>query len=618
MNILFDIEGDSLTPTKIHCVSYAILDGTETPTIKSLTTYSEIKELFLNPNVKNFIGHNIILFDIPVVERILNIKIKASFIDTLALSWYLYPMQRKHGLETWGEYFGIPKPVITSWTDLPIETYVARCEEDVKINLKLYFKQSKYLLEIYNSKQKVQRILNYLNFKMDCAREQEEVRWLLDVELCQKTLEELLPIQEEKLTAIKSFLPDVITYKTVSRPEKFLKADGELTKRALKWLELLRSLELESNYKNPITVESKKTEGNPTSTSQIKKYLFSIGWKPTVFKYTQTLKGINKVPQISTDGEICEGIKNLYPEYPLLENLESLSILNHRINILKGFLRDKSEDNYVKARIRGLTNTLRFQHTELVNLPSVDKPFSENIRRCLTCKEDEYLCGSDMSSLEDKTKQHYIYFFDPEYVKELQTPGFDPHLDIAVRAKLLTEEECQEHRNKIVDHSVVRKKAKIVNFSAVYGVGAMKMHLSTGMPIEQCKNLLDAYWKRNKAVKLVAKNVEVKTINDQMWLFNPISEFWYSLRFEKDIFSTLNQGSGVYCFDNYVTQVRKRGVKICGQFHDEIAFTIPKSVEKSTVKKLLQDSIDAVNNRLKLNIELGISVDFGKNYAEIH
>jgi hypothetical protein len=35
-----------------------------------------------------------------------------------------------------------------------------------------------------------------------------------------------------------------------------------------------------------------------------------------------------------------------------------------------------------------------------------------------------------------------------------------------------------------------------------------------------------------------------------MWLYNPVSKFWYSAIY-KDIFSTLNQGTGVYCFDTW-------------------------------------------------------------------
>lgn len=616
MQVIFDIECDSLRPTKIHCLSYNIVD---TDTLVSITDYGKMRDFFTDNLFNTFIGHNIIRFDIPVLERLLNFKFDKNkkLIDTLALSWYLYPNRNRHGLESWGETLGIKKPVIEDWNNLKIEDYIHRCEQDVLINLKLWEQQKQYLIDLYSSEKTY--IIDYLMFKMYCAKEQERLKWKLDVDFVKKSLNTLIPIQQDKQNKLVSILPPIIKYKSVTPPKTLFKKDGTLSLKGVKWLKLLKLKNLPSNFNQPITVEDKIVPPNPTSSSQIKDFLFSLGWKPTTYKYTVTKKGQNKVPQIYIDGDICQGIKNLYEKVPELENLESLSILNHRINILKGFLRDKDEQGYLQAKISGFTNTLRFMHSELVNLPTVHKPYGKNIRGALTCEADEILCGSDMSSLEDKTKQHYMYFFDPKYVQELQQPGFDPHLDIALLSGMLTEEQVQKHKNKVEDFSEIRKRAKQVNFSAVYGVGAEKMNLTTGMPKEQCEKLLKVYWERNKAVKKVAKNLTVKTVNGQMWLYNPISKFWYSLRYEKDKFSTLNQGSGVFCFDNYVREIQNSGYDIIGQFHDEVIIRIKDTEkEKEKLKQALELAIDKINDRLNLNVKLGISLDFGKTYADIH
>ena len=153
-----------------------------------------------------------------------------------------------------------------------------------------------------------------------------------------------------------------------------------------------------------------------------------------------------------------------------------------------------------------------------------------------------------MSALEDTTKQHYMYFFDPEYVKQMRVPGFDPHLDIAVLAGMMTIEQSEDHKAKRADYSQIRNKAKTVNFAGVYGAGPPKIALTTGMPLKQAQKLHKTYWQRNKSVKQVAASAKVKTLNidgeEQMWLYNPVSGFWYTLRYEKDKFSTLNQGTG--------------------------------------------------------------------------
>ena len=184
--------------------------------------------------------------------------------------------------------------------------------------------------------------------------------------------------------------------------------------------------------------------------------------------------------------------------------------------------------------------------------------------------------------------------------------------------KNLSEKEQKKLFHEIEDK---RNKAKTTNFACVYGAGPPKISLTTGMPIEQATILHATYWKRNKAVKLVAKSCITKNItfedNKQSWLFNPVSKFWYSLRADKDSFSTLNQGTGVFCFDCFIRQVRLRGIKIMLQYHDEIAFPLLKGEEENT-RKALNDSIQAVNEQIKLNVPLGISVDFGNRYSSIH
>ena len=60
---------------------------------------------------------------------------------------------------------------------------------------------------------------------------------------------------------------------------------------------------------------------------------------------------------------------------PALENLDGLFVVRHRIGLLKGFLRDSDANGFIKAEIAGLTNTLRFQHKTVVNLPKVSRTY---------------------------------------------------------------------------------------------------------------------------------------------------------------------------------------------------------------------------------------------------
>jgi len=105
----------------------------------------------------------------------------------------------------------------------------------------------------------------------------------------------------------------------------------------------------------------------------------------------------------------------------------------------------------------------------------------------------------------------------------------------------------------------IRKKAKVVTYSAVYGVGKQKLARETGMTVKEAGGLLEAYWKRNWAVKKVAQDQYTKEVGGYTWLKNPVSGFWHELRYDKDRWSTTNQSTAVYVFDSWLARARLKG-----------------------------------------------------------
>ena len=51
--------------------------------------------------------------------------------------------------------------------------------------------------------------------------------------------------------------------------------------------------------------------------------------------------------------------------------------------------------------------------------------------------------------------------------------------------------------------------------------------------------------------------------------------------------------------------------------HDEILFRLKKGTEEEITNKL-NESIKEVNAEVKLNVPLGISMDYGNSYADCH
>ena len=87
-----------------------------------------IKEFFLQDNL-TLIGHNIVMYDIPTVKKVLQFDFKPKrVVDTLGISWYLNSSKDssfKHGLEHYGERLSVAK--------LKIDDFVGLSEDDIEI-----------------------------------------------------------------------------------------------------------------------------------------------------------------------------------------------------------------------------------------------------------------------------------------------------------------------------------------------------------------------------------------------------------------------------------------------------------------------------------------------------
>lgn len=443
MNIrIFDLESDGLLNniSRVHCLCYYDIVSGQSVT---LTDYGDIRGAFEEEGVV-WAGHNVTLFDIPALKKVVGVKEPEWVLDTLALSWYLFPERKRHGLKEWGEELNILKPLIEDWGEGNIEAIKNRCQEDVKINTKLWRKFEAILSQLYNE-EKLEEFLRYLHFKLDCVREQEEMGLRLDVEKGKALLEVWEAEKEEKVRDLEAVMPKVPSFRMKNIPKNLYKADGSLSKQGEGWYALLKERGISSDYTGAVQLLTEYKEPNANSHDQIKSWLYALGWQPENIKHVRD-KLTNKtkqIPQIASKtggGDVCDSIKKLYDIEPKLALLEGLTVISHRISIVKAFLEDQKEGR-IYPSMSGLTNTLRLKHKTVVNLPDTEKKYGREVRGMLLADEGATLCGSDLQNIEDRTKRHYIYKYDPQYVEDMNVPGYDAHLNIALLAGFMTEEE---------------------------------------------------------------------------------------------------------------------------------------------------------------------------------
>ena len=138
MQLVFDIETDDLKATKIWCIVAMDINTDKVYSFKPNQIDEGIKLL---KSADTLIGHNIIGFDIPIINKLKGVnlfKVK-SIIDTLALSRLFNPVREGgHSLESWGFKLKMHKDKqpedFTEYTPSMLEY----CIKDVKLNLKLF------------------------------------------------------------------------------------------------------------------------------------------------------------------------------------------------------------------------------------------------------------------------------------------------------------------------------------------------------------------------------------------------------------------------------------------------------------------------------------------------
>jgi hypothetical protein len=643
---IVDIEAKGLLPDlksseDLHCVSVGWEHNGEFK-VKSTNKEEDIAKVFENPD-NTIVGHFFLAYDLPALKIMFpNIKFRAKIIDSLAISHYLYNDRLKHGLEDYGIEFGFEKVKIEAdeWLNLSYEKAIERCERDCLINYYVWKKELALLRELYINDNEIHSPISRANFKMILLNIQEDNKIKLDVELCKKNLAYLEEIISEKVEELKSIMPKIPVKATRTKPKNMHKKTGELSVAGENWMRLIKGCNLPEDYDGVIDEVIKYEEPNPSSSTQMKAFLVSKGWKAKLFK-----DGANgKVAQLRDDNkELCSSIKELIKTVPELEALDGLSVAQHRAGYLKAFLDTMTEDGYVTASWSGMAKTWRVKHGKpIVNLPSNNSQHGELVRSCLIAPKGKVFVNADLSSLEDKTKQCSIYPYAPDYVETLNTPGYDAHLAIGLKAgflsqeevdffnwykkdnksredlseifKVYTDEELSEQFKKI---SKIRKSSKVVNYACTYSASPKKIAETAEISLKEAQTLHKAYWDTNISIKQYTDSLTVKVVDGRNWIYNPFTKLWLILTADHIKFSACNQNFGACVFDTFLWFLVQAGVKPIMTIHDELSFYIDEGQE-DWARKVIKESMDKVNKVFNQPIKFESEPEFAKSYGAVH
>ena len=372
MKCILDIETNGLLDeaTNVHCIVAYDIDGKKPYVFKG----DECRARFPNfaRNVSQFIMHNGLSFDAPMLNKLCGTKIKDnSILDTLILSQLFNPMRDGgHSLESWGERFEFPKGSIENF-DYYTEDMLEYCKQDVNITYKLYnyLKEegSKFSKRSIDLEHRIRKIIN----------DQENFGFYLDIPYATTFMASLQDRSQNIYNQLQEVFPPIVT-------------TGRVHKRSGKPLK---------DIIEPF---------NPASRKQIGERLMELGWEPT----KKTDKG-NVIVDEDVLSKIDMDEAKLISEYLLLQK---------RHTQIASWVEAVKTDGRVHGRVLTLrTVTGRMAHTSpnMAQVPAVYSPFGKECRSCWTVQNPEThsLVGTDASGLELRGLAHFMD--DQNFVNEI-------------------------------------------------------------------------------------------------------------------------------------------------------------------------------------------------------
>lgn len=584
-----DIETDGFDATVIWCMSWENIKTKEKGTCRG---HEEIKAFFEKTRGSVYVGHNIIKFDAPTVNRLVQAGTSIGrVVDTLVLSTLYSPsINGGHSLGAWGERLGFPKGDFHDWTHLS-EEMVTYCEQDVKITAELFRKLVKVLNRIGFSEQAC-----YIQHQMTAIIQRQHINgFKFDGERALHLYQQLRGREEELQNAIRLAFPDE---RVLVRERPALVKSGDFSAQYRRDLE---TLSVEYNEDTGVYRAYKDVPFNIGSSKQRAEKLIALGWVPDEF----TPK---KQPKVTEKSLIKFAESSGIPEVGLITRWMSV---NGRANMVNTWLNEWREDDGCIHGKLFVADTLRFRHQapNTANIPAVrvDKAgmvlrgeegyYTYEARDLWTAREGRVLVGTDAAGLELRMLAHYLN--RPDFTE--QVINGDPHQFNADLA------------------GVTRPRAKTLLYAIQYGAQAGKVAQIIEGTREEGAAMREQFLAR-----LGIKGVMDDAIHEQetgrVWLVDGAGVVCPSphaaLNYKLQGGGARVMALGAIFLEKHIRRSGLDSLKV-GDIHDEWQYDVePRDAREHA--RLSVQSIREAGEELNLNVPLDGTAKEGLTWAETH
>ena len=574
-NLIFDIEADGLTPSKVWCI---VAKDIEQQKVYQFGPDKLAAGIKLLEEADVLIGHNILGYDMPVLEKLHGATFTSKVIDTLVMSRLYQPVRENgHSLKTWGYRINFHKQEQPDDFDEYTPEMLEYCTQDVLLNEKVYF-------ALINEGKNFDP--ESLELETEVARimlEQEQTGFLFDVERAMKLLAKLKTRMTEVEDEVqRTFKPKWVDVKEVV-PK--LKKDGRLSKSGLTNLEYAQRADI--NDSRPF-MRKELQEFNLGSRKQIGEYLIDFGWKPE--RFTPTGQPI-------VDEGTLKKITHIHEARLIAEFL----LLQKRIAQISSWI-DELQGERVHGRVipnGTITGRMTHRNPNLAQVPGVYSPYGEDCRACWTVPEGYKLLGIDASGLELRLLAHYMD--DSNYIDEIING------DIHTTNQELAGLES-------------RDKAKTFIYALIYGAGDEKLGKVVGENREAGTVLRKRFLTNLPALENLTTRVREASRRGFLKGLDGRKIF---VRHEHAALNTLLQGGGAIamkkamCILHTHIQLNTLDAKFVANIHDEWQMQVKESIAEFTGLTGVE-AIEKAGKHFNLRCPLTGEYKVGENWSETH
>lgn len=447
MKVIIDIEANGLrNPTKIWCV---VCKDIDTGTIYRFREAEAFREF--DRGVSQYIGHNILGYDIPHINRIFQLSIGwERCLDTLIISKLVnYSRPDGHSIESYGKAFGLEKINFTDFSkwSQELEDY---CERDVEVTHRVFL----LLRRTIDDPLQADSLRLEHEFQYCIVNSLHENGFGFNVNragnLLDKITKELEVIDADFPTA---FPPrEVLIREFTPKATKF----GTISKSSIPRLlhDRIHEYEIGKTYRH-----TRNEDFNPSSHKQLIGVLAESGWSPVDKTQThiEAERELNRLKRLKKRGQSVDtaaltaimskldqlrktgwkinetNLATLPEKAPAPARLLAKRILlEARRRTLTEWLSLVESDGRIHGDFYGIgawTHRMAHQHPNTANIPTDAKLYGGVMRSLWQAPRKRLLVGVDAEGIQLRIFAHYID--DPEFTKSLvegkKDDKSDPH-----------------------------------------------------------------------------------------------------------------------------------------------------------------------------------------------